>query len=478
MATSTDFVTKLAMAMEANNSQLCVGLDPMPERFPPEVLREHDPIFTFMKMIVDATVDLACAYKPNIAFYEAQGLRGLTALQRLMAYIPDHIPVILDAKRSDMAHSSAAYAHASFEVWGADAVTVSPYLGLDALEPFLAYRDKGVFLLCHTSNPGAAEVQGMRCGGQPLYRWVAERARSLNQAGNLGLVVGATYPETLKVLRAADPTMRFLVPGIGEQGGEIRAAVLAGMGARPDSLILSSSRGITYAADPRAAAIARRDEIRRARAEAAAVPPPSPSAALVEEVALALYDSGCVQFGDFVLRTGKHAPIYIDLRLLASRPVLLRLVAGAYADRLAGVTFDSLAAIPSAGLVLGTAVALETGRPLIYVRQRVKDYGTQKAIEGTYRQGERVVVLDDLISSGDSKLEAIGILEEAGLIVERVAVLIDREHGGREALRKAGYHLDAVLTLTELLDALVARGRLSSTKRDEVIAFVRQERAK
>ena len=245
-----DFFQKLNTAVKKNRSLLCVGLDPDPQRMPDKV-----GIFEFNKAIIDATSDLVCAYKPQLAFYEALGDEGLDALKRTVKHIPDHIPVIADAKRGDIGSTARAYATAIFSVLGFDATTVNPYLGFDSVEPFIEYQDKGIFVLCRTSNPGAADFQSLRCrfgkGYRPLFEIVAIKASQWNTNGNVGLVVGATYPDELKVIRQSHPDMTFLIPGIGAQGGDLSLAVRYGLNAQGNGIIINSSRQIIYASSGR-----------------------------------------------------------------------------------------------------------------------------------------------------------------------------------------------------------------------------------
>ena len=243
-----NFTDKLLQAMHRNNSLLCLGLDPDPELMP------QVGVFKFNKAIIDATSDIVCAYKPNLAFYEALGIDGLTALQKTINYIPDHIPVIGDAKRSDIGHTARAYAKALFETLGFDAATVNPYLGYDSIEPFISYVDKATFILCRTSNPGALDFQALsywsgRAGDeqQPLFKLVAQKAKEWNENNNIGLVVGATYPQELKEIRQLCPEMTLLIPGIGAQGGDLASAVRYGVDAQGKKAIFSSSRQILYA---------------------------------------------------------------------------------------------------------------------------------------------------------------------------------------------------------------------------------------
>ena len=465
-----NFFDHLLQTAVGNDSLLCVGLDPRPEQIPADILTEHDPIFAFNRQIVDATRDLVCAYKPNYAFYEACGLEGLRALRRTIDYIGDAVPVILDAKRSDIGSTAAAYARAAFETWGAGAVTVAPYLGSDAVAPFLAHADRGVFLLCHTSNPSAAELQTVDCGGEPLYLRVARQAMEWAGAERLGLVVGATYPDALRAVRQVTPQAWLLVPGVGAQGGDLEAAVAAGLRADGLGMVINASRAVCYAPDPRAAAAQLREQINAARAASPALE--GTEGGLPDQLILDLARIGAVRFGTFTLKSGQESPIYIDLRLLASHPDVLRRAAAAYAVLLRGLRYDRIAAIPYAGLPIGTAVALQTGQPLIYPRKEAKAYGTQRAIEGTYAPGERVVVLDDLITTGESKTEAIEPLRHAGLTVTDVVVLIDRQSGGREELAQHGYRLHSVFTLHQILDVLAEHGAITHEQRAQVIEWL------
>ncbi len=254
------FFDRLAEACRRHDSLLCVGLDPPLEGIPDARLVAHN------RKIIDATADLACCFKPNIAFYEARGIPGMKALAETMNLVrAKGLPVILDAKRGDISSTAAAYAKAAFERWNADAVTLSPFLGRDSVEPFTAYADRGVFLLCHTSNPGARDLQELETGGMPLYQLIAALASSWNRSGNVGLVVSATYPEEVARVRQAVRDLWFLLPGVGAQGGDLATCLEAGL--RPDGLgvVVNVSRAIYQAADPRAAALDYRDRINAIR---------------------------------------------------------------------------------------------------------------------------------------------------------------------------------------------------------------------
>lgn len=242
-----NFLEKLAQASQENRSLLCVGLDPDPALMP-----EGDKaVFQFNRAIIEATADLVCAYKPNIAFYESMGSEGLDALKRTRDYIPADIPVIVDAKRGDIGNTAKAYAWGLFDYFNFDATTASPYLGFDSLEPFIRYRDRGVIILCRTSNAGAVDFQSLSFetdgDRKMLFEIVAEKVNEWNTHGNLGLVVGATYPEELKLIRQRYPDMPLLIPGVGAQGGELAQVVSYGVDAGRQRTIINSSRQILYA---------------------------------------------------------------------------------------------------------------------------------------------------------------------------------------------------------------------------------------
>lgn len=223
---------------------MCVGLDPLPELLPAAVKSAEDPVFEFNRRIVDATIDLAPVYKPNLAFYEALGVEGWRTLKHTIDYIGDRAIVLGDSKRGDIDNTAIAYAKAMFEVLGLGASTVTAYIGHDAVAPFLNYRDRGVFVLCRTSNKSAAEIQDRIVEDVPLYLRLAQLAVSWNEAGNCALVVGATAPSQLASVREIAPMLPILIPGVGAQGGDLDASVAA---ARRGPFIVNSSRGIIYA---------------------------------------------------------------------------------------------------------------------------------------------------------------------------------------------------------------------------------------
>jgi orotidine-5'-phosphate decarboxylase len=243
------FAEKLAAAWMQSNSLVCVGLDPEPKKFPDRFRDAPGGIFEFNRAIIDATRDLVCAYKPQFAHYAAHAAE--IQLEHTIDYIKATCPnavVILDSKRGDIGSTAEQYAHEAFERYDADAVTVNPYLGRDSVEPFLRHGDKGVIILCRTSNPGAKDFQDLDVGGKKLYQHVAEQVASeWNTADNCMLVVGATYPDELADIRERVGDLPFLVPGVGAQGGDVAKVMAAGKTKAGTGLVISSSRAILYA---------------------------------------------------------------------------------------------------------------------------------------------------------------------------------------------------------------------------------------
>lgn len=491
------FFEKLEAAAHRNETLLCVGLDPTPEACPerfrsvpgpsssiPKIQVEQTcaQLLAWNQSVIEATSDLVCCYKPNIAFYEALGQPGMALLRATIDAIPQDIPVLLDAKRGDIGSTAAAYARACFEDLGADAVTLSPYLGQDSIAPFAAYPDKGLFILCHTSNPSAGAFQRLNTGnGQsasaniPLFQRVASEAVSWSPS--VGLVVGATYPAALADVRAVAPDAWLLAPGIGAQGGDLKAALSAGLRADGLGVLVAATRSVTQAEDPRGAAAAIRNEINAARSQsisqtAASDTPSSHQTPKLsphhQDLIIGLAELGALQFGDFTLASGKRSSMYVDLRLLVSRPDLMQAAAAAYAEKLAELQCDRIAGVPYAALPIGMAVALASGVPLIYNRKESKSHGLGKDIEGLWQKGERVVIIEDVITTGGSIVSSVELFREAGMVVEDAIVLLDRQQGGVEILRKAGIRVHSVLGLGDVLDLLSQTGRIPAEIRQSL----------
>ncbi len=262
-------IDKYNSRVDKINSIACVGIDADFEKLPPKFLKAQFPQFEFNKYIIDTTHEFAAAFKANIAFYEARGEQGMHELKLTMDYLREKHPdvfTICDAKRADIGNTNRGYVSSILDWLGFDAMTLHPYLGREALEPFLARQDKGAIILCRTSNPGAGELQDLEVNGKAIWQIVAEKVRDeWNTNQNCMLVVGATYPEEMKTIRALVGEMTFLVPGIGAQGGELESAVKAGLNKEKKGMIINSSRGVIFARDPASAARALRNRINEFR---------------------------------------------------------------------------------------------------------------------------------------------------------------------------------------------------------------------
>ncbi|MBN2553540.1 MAG: orotidine-5'-phosphate decarboxylase, partial [Spirochaetales bacterium] len=460
-------------------SLLCVGLDPRFDSRDPK--RAAGLALERNRLIIEQTLPYAACYKPNIAFYEAYGLPGLEALKDTLDLIPEGTPVILDAKRNDIGQTASAYARALFEHYGVDSVTLNPYLGRESIRPFLEYPGKGLFLLCRTSNPESGDLQSLevirRHAGSgsepaccPLYLEIAREV--CGWSADIGLVIGATDPLALEAVREQHPGTWILCPGIGAQGGSLEAAVRAGVREDGLGLLLVVGRSIYQDADPGQRA---REFQRRINREIPASENRRQNRALKREirrVALleCIIDQGCLKFGSFRLKSGEISPHYLDLRQIISDPGLLAGVAEAYELLLRPLEFDRIAAIPVAAVPLAAAASLRLGKPFIYPRITAKKHGTGNAIEGFYESGERVVLLDDVISSAQSKIEAVAILEAAGLKVTDLVVLVDRESGGRQEIERRGIRFHAFAGISELLELARSRGLGQKGHRQEVPA--------
>lgn len=483
-----DFFERLTAACVGKNSLLCVGLDP---RLDPAAGAAS--LLEANRRIIGETAEYAACFKPNIAFYEAGGPAGLEALERTLELIPAGTPVLIDAKRGDIGSTAEAYAAALFGRYRADAVTLSPYMGRSSIEPFLAYPDRGLFLLSRTSNPGADRIQKLEVRdpagrGEPLYLHLARECVSWGR--QVALVVAGNDPEALAAVRAALPEAWILAPGIGAQGGKAEEAVEAGVRADGLGLLPVVVRAIADDPHPARRAEAYRDAInaareRRTASAATGGQRPSRHAAAVgsvpspehQEILKGLIDTGCFKLGEFVLKSGITSPFYVDLRRASSNPSLLRRIARAYAELLRSIPCDCIAGIPVAALPLATAVSLETGIPLIYPRMSAKGHGTGNPVEGIYRPGDRAVLLDDLITTGQSKIEAAAVLKVAGLIVTDLVVLLERGVQGRRELEEAKISLHAYAQITELFARCRELELVDAAKERELVEFVGRSQA-
>ena len=464
------FFTKLNDAIDRNGSMLCIGLDPREDRLPPGTDMKAR-LADWGKSIIDQTADLVCCYKPNFAFYEQAGLAGLQALQDTIRYVPENIPVLLDVKRGDIGSTAAAYAVAAYDIWGADAVTLNPYMGEDGVRPFLESAGKAVFLLCYTSNPSAGQIQ--EYGNPPLFEHIARQACMWGDKEQIGIVVGATQPEALRRVRQICQQYWILSPGVGAQGGNLASVLRAGLRDDGKGLIIPVSRGVLFEEDVRQAASELRGVI---QAEVAEIKP-EPGDTTRRELAKALFQAGCVQFGNFTLASGIQSPIYIDLRRAISYPDLFKLMVRAYMDVLTGLHFDHIASVPYAALPLGAVVASSLMASLIYPRKEAKDHGTTRKVEGSYLHGERAVLLEDVVTSGGSVVSAAETLREAGLTVSDAVVLVDRQQGGHALLEAAGLRIQSVMGIDDLLDELRTAALIDQSTFVEVKEYLNVSRA-
>jgi uridine monophosphate synthetase len=460
------FIDMLNATIKNNNSLLCVGLDPQEEMLPADgSIQER--LVTWGKRLVALTHDLVCCYKPNIAFFEQFGPDGLRALQSIVAAIPADIPVLLDAKRGDIGSTADAYAKATYQQWGADAVTLSPYLGQDSIKPFMADADKAVFILCQTSNPSSKELQ--LHGEPPLFEQVAETSSHWGSIDQIGLVVGATQPDALRKVRQICPDTWILAPGVGAQGADLQTALNAGLRSDRSGMLIPVSRGVILTSDPRASCMALRDQINQARAQFQ----PKPERSAKEVLVIRLFEAGCVKFGSFTLASGKTSPIYIDLRRLVSFPDLFSRVASAYAEASKSLSFDLVSGVPYAALPISAVAALKLSKGLIYPRKEPKTHGTGQAIEGVFAPGQVALLYEDVITSGGSILTATATLREAGLIIRDVMVLVERSQGGRESLQADGINLHAILNLDEILTVLNKSGLIDKEVYTQVRLYLK-----
>jgi uridine monophosphate synthetase len=323
-----------------------------------------------------------------------------------------------------------------------------------------------VWVLCRTSNPSAAALQDERLeAGHTVADHVARLAAEWAGPDRLGLVVGATAPEALAAVRARVPEHWILAPGVGAQGGVVASAAAA---LRPDGLgvLVPVSRAVAEASDPAAAAAGLRDELRR-------LVPGGPAPG-VASLAVGLHEAGCVAFGEFTLRSGAMSPVYVDLRRLSGHPALLSRAADAVGEIVRRLDADHLGAVPYGALPLATATAVHTRTSLVWPRKEAKEHGTGARVEGDWRAGDRVVLVDDVVTSGGSVLEAAATLREAGLMVDDVVALVDREQGAEAALGEAGMRLHPVTTLREIVDDLGSSGRMSNEQSRLVLEYLRR----
>lgn len=477
------FAARLAHSIARQDSLLCVGLDPAYEKLPAEYRTGSvaEDIFAYNHNIIDRAAPFAAAFKPQYKFYSAEGEAGIAALRMTCDYIKANYPnvlLILDAKYSDIGNTLERCAREAYDLFNADAVTAMPAPGKQALSPLFSRPGKGCFMVVRTSNPGAEELQDIAVDGEPLYVVITRKiAAGWNEGGNVGLVGPATDTAVLARIRKAAPDLPILCPGVGAQGGDLEAAVRAGLDAQSGGLLVSVSRGVMEAPDPGDAARNLRDALNEARSRRKAAMLAEKDS-LAAEVIEELYSIGAIRFEPVTLKSGLVSPYYNNLRILASRPPLLRKVAALMARTMqeAGLHPDILVGIAHAGVPLAVALSQYTGIPGGYVRAEAKQHGTKRMVEGIYEHGATAVLVDDVVSDGASKLEVLGYLQDEGLKVRDIVVLVDRGQGGPELMERHGLHCHAAVTMETVLTTLHDAGLITQQKVDDSHAFMHQAR--
>ena len=471
-----DFFQKLNAAIAHNQSLLVVGLDPNPEMMPSRYSEQGDTdtiidnLWDWLQDQIAQTTDLVCAYRPTFGFYKALGAPGLELLHRTLKTIPDHIPVIFDAKHGDL-NTSTIFARTVFEQWQVDAITLSPYSGQDHIAPFLVYPGKAVFVLCCTSNPGAIALQHYPTIESPLYLQVVEEAKNWGTPEQLGLEVGTTDANILARIRAVAPERIILARSIwAEEGDELNKILAAGLNANGEGLLIPVPLEMLVSEQPAEEIRGLRDEVNQVRSqsirESSTCDVWMPNVCLLErhpyqDLILQLYDIGCILFGNFVQASGATFPYYIDLRKIISKPQVFHQVLNAYADILKDLNFDRIAGIPYGSLPTATGLSLRLNHPMIFPRKEVKAHGTRRVIEGNFHPGETVVVVDDILISGKSAMEGAQKLQSAGLKVDDIVVFLDHEQGVKDRLRENGYRAHSVLTISEITETLYRASRIN-----------------
>ncbi|PSB09907.1 bifunctional orotidine-5'-phosphate decarboxylase/orotate phosphoribosyltransferase [Pleurocapsa sp. CCALA 161] len=467
-----NFTAKLNQAIATNNSLLIVGLDPNPEMMPSKYPQSQDlleDLETWLLWVIESTSDRVCAYKPTLGFYEALGIAGLQLLERVLAGIPQSIPVILDAKHSDL-NTSTVFAKAIFEQWQVDAVTLTPFAGQDHAAPFLVYTDKAVFILAHTSNPQAETLQRYPSFEQPFYLQVVQEAQSWATPEQLYLEVGTTNTEVLGKIRAIAPERTILLRSLWSKKNNLESLINIGLNSMGEGLLIPIPQDF-LASNNLATEVAnlnhKLNTYRVAKtSQAASCDLWTPDVCLLsfhpyQSLILELFDIGCLLFGEYVQASGATFSYYIDLRKIISNPHLFNQVLDAYGDIVKQLEFDRIAGIPYGALPTATGLALNLQRPMIFPRKEVKAHGTRRLIEGNFHPGEKVVVIDDILISGKSVMEGAEKLKSAGLKIEDIVVFIDHEGGVKDRLKDNGYRAHSVLSISEITDTLYEAGRIN-----------------
>lgn len=468
---------KLNQAIATNNSLLIVGLDPNPEMMPSKYVRKEgliESLEAWLLWVIEATSDRVCAYKPTLGFYQALGIEGLQLLERILTAIPTSIPIILDAKHSDL-NTSSVFAKAVFEQWQVDAVTLTPFAGQDHAAPFLVYSDKAVFILVHTSNPKAETLQRYPNLEQPYYLHVVQEAQSWATPEQLYLEVGTTNTSVLSKIRAIAPERTILLRSLWSKKSNLESLIDIGLNSTGEGLLIPIPQDF-LSTENLAKEVAdlnqKINSFRKSKTDkVSSCEIWTPDVCLLDrhpyqDLILELFDIGCLLFGEYVQASGATFNYYIDLRKIISNPHLFNRVLDAYGNIVQQLEFDRIAGIPYGALPTATGLALNLQRPMIFPRKEVKAHGTRRLIEGNFNPGEKVVVIDDILISGNSVMEGAEKLKSAGLIIEDIVVFIDHEGGVKDRLADNGYNAYSVLSISEITNTLYNSGRINQEQYD------------
>ena len=471
-----NFTDKLNRAIATNNSLLIVGLDPNPEMMP-ESYRQEDLIAgieAWLRWVINSTSDRVCAYKPTLGFYQALGIPGLQLLERILTAIPKSIPIILDAKHSDL-NTSTVFAKAIFEQWEVDAITLTPYAGQDHAAPFLVYADRAVFILAHTSNPKAEILQRYPNLEQPYYLQVVKEAQSWATPEQLYLEVGTTNIDILRKIRAIAPERTILLRSLWSKKNNLESLIEVGLNRVGEGLLIPIPQDFLSDNDlsQKVANLNQKlNTYRLAKSDrSSSCQIWTPNVCLLtshpyQSLILELFDIGCLLFGEYVQASGATFSYYIDLRKIISNPHIFNQVLDAYGDIVQQLEFDRIAGIPYGALPTATGLALNLQRPMIFPRKEVKAHGTRRLIEGNFNPGEKVVVIDDILISGKSVMEGADKLKSAGLKIDDIVVFIDHEGGVKQRLADNGYNAYSVLSISEITNTLYEAGRINDKQYD------------
>lgn len=477
------FFEKLEEAIARNQSLLVVGLDPNPEMMPNryqsgDANKRIDSLKTWLIDVISKTSDSVCAYKPTLGFYHALGANGFQLLSDILKTIPNSIPIILDAKHSDL-NTSTIFARTVFQEWGIDAITLNSYAGQDQAAPFLVYPEKAVFILCHTSNPAAISLQEFPNSDTPFYLHIVNEAKTWGTPEQLGLEVGTTSPDILSQIRNIAPERIILLRSLWEKPGQLTQLLRAGLDSNGEGLLIPIPQDLlaseTLASDVKKL----KEEINQERDKVIEQgmscdlwTPNIPKSQKHphSDLILQLYDLECILFGEYLQASGATFSYYIDLRKIISNPQLFHQVLNAYTDILKPLKFDRIAGIPYGALPTATGLSLHLHHPMIYPRKEVKAHGTRRLIEGHFKPGETVVVIDDILISGKSAREGAAKLESAGLVVKDIVVFIDHEAGVKDRLKQQGYTAHSVLTISEITETLYETKRITQQQYETLIS--------